>query len=57
MSAAGLRSVVETGLARLPLDRINSFRLIAIFPATRQITEWRWDLKRLIRKHNRWRAQ
>jgi hypothetical protein len=55
--AASAESVVERALAKLCLDRINPFRLIGVFPATRSITEWRWDLKRLTRKQHRWRPQ
>ena len=44
-------------LARLPLKQINPFRLIGVFPATKEIFEWRWDLQRLVRKKHPWRAQ
>lgn len=44
-------------LAKLPLERVNPFRLIGVFPATRKILEWRWDLERLARKSHRWRPQ
>ena len=57
VGAANQPHLAETGLATLPLDRINPFRLIGVFPGTRKVTEWRWDLKRLTRKHHRWRAQ
>jgi hypothetical protein len=56
-SASGTDEVVGTVLAGLPLHQINPFRLIGVFPATRQIAEWRWDLKRLVRKNHRWRLQ
>jgi len=35
----------EAALGRLPLHQINPFRLIGVFPATREIVEWRWDLR------------
>jgi len=41
----------------LPLNRINPFRLIGIYPATSEIIEWRWNLKNLVRKNHRWKAQ
>jgi hypothetical protein len=41
-------------LGQLPLKRINPFRLIGVFPATKQIVEWRWDLKTLSRKNHSW---
>src|SRR5207249_4971490 len=44
---------VDAALGGLPLKRINPFRLIGIFPATPQTVEWRWDLKRLVRKNHR----
>ena len=44
-------------LAKLPLDKINPFRLIGIFPATKAVVEWRWNLKLLVRKEHPWRAQ
>lgn len=44
-------------LAKLPLKRTNPFRLIGVFPASRTIIEWRWDLKRLTRVPHPWRAR
>ena len=38
-------------LAPLPLRQINPFRLVGVFPATKEIVEWRWDLKQLVRKN------
>jgi len=49
-------SVAET-LEQLPLPRINSFRLIGIFPGANEIVEWRWDLKKLFQKKYPWRLQ
>jgi len=37
----------EIALAWLDLDRMNPFRLVGVFPASRQVVEWRWDLDRL----------
>jgi hypothetical protein len=48
---------VDIILAKLPLKRINPFRLIGVFPACQTIIEWRWDLKRLTRMNHPWRAQ
>ena len=42
-----------TRLSQLPLPRINPFRLVGVFPASREIAEWRWDLKRLSFKRHR----
>src|SRR5664279_5533182 len=44
-------------LAQLSLQRINPFRLIGVFPGTKEIDEWRWDLKTLVRKKHRWKDQ
>jgi len=57
MSAAISPDFADTALAGLPLNRINSFRLIGVFPVTGEIVEWRWNLKQLIRKNHRWKSQ
>jgi hypothetical protein len=57
LSEAESSALANTSLSALPLDRINPFRLIGVFPVSREITEWGWDLKLLTRKQNRWRAQ
>jgi hypothetical protein len=44
-------------LLALPLDRINPFRLIGVFPDSQEVVEWRWDLQRLSRKYLPWHAQ
>lgn len=44
-------------MARLPLARINPFRLIGVFPATNEVVEWRWNLKVLVQKSCRWTLQ
>jgi len=49
--------VAVAALARLPLQRINPFRLIGVFPVTSEIIEWRWDLKRLVCKNHSWKDQ
>lgn len=48
---------VAVALAQLPLKQINPFRLIGIFPATQEITEWRWDFKKLTWKNHPWLAR
>src|ERR1051326_3475305 len=50
-------ALTNTELAALPLERINPFRLIGVFPGSQEIVEWRWNLKQLTRKRDRWRAQ
>ena len=44
-------------LELLPLKHINPFRLIGIFPETKEISEWRWDLTRLSLKKHPWQLQ
>ncbi len=44
----------DAALDRLPLHRINPFRLIGVFPASKEIAEWRWDLKTLARQDHPW---
>jgi hypothetical protein len=44
-------------LRKLPLRKFRPFRLIAIFPARTRITEWRWNLERLIRRNHEWQRQ
>jgi hypothetical protein len=47
----------NSALSGMPLNRINPFRLIGIYPATREIVEWRWNLKQLVRKNHPWKSQ
>ena len=53
-SFASAPSKVEGTLNRLSLRRINPFRLIGIFPATKEVVEWRWNLKQLVRRNCTW---
>lgn len=41
-------------LQELPLERMNPFRLIGAFPTTKEIVEWRWNLRKLERLSHRW---
>jgi hypothetical protein len=50
-------NAADSELGGLPLGRINPFRLIGIFPRNNEIFEWRWDLKRLVRKARLWKTQ
>jgi hypothetical protein len=54
MSAARGKDAVVSALTKLPLARINPFRLIGVFPTASEIFEWRWDLKRLDCKRHSW---
>ena len=44
-------------LAGRPMKRTHPFRLIGVFPATKTVVEWSWDLRRLVRKNHPWRTQ
>ena len=57
MSAPISPEVAAAALDGLPLNRINPFRLIGIYPAAGEIVEWRWNLKQLVRKNHRWKSQ
>jgi hypothetical protein len=57
LRATDSADAADAELRGAPLGRINPFRLIGIFPRTQQIFEWRWDLKRLLRKARPWKTQ
>jgi len=56
-SAAISPDSADGALHGLPLNRINPFRLIGVFPTTTEIVEWRWNLNQLVRKRHRWKSQ
>jgi hypothetical protein len=45
---------VDAALAELPLERVNPFRLIGVFPASQTVAEWRWNLRRVERVPHDW---
>lgn len=53
---ADLPNRAGEALATVPLARVNPFRLIGVFAATREVVEWRWDLKRLERFNRPWQT-
>jgi len=57
VSAATSPESAQALLATCPLERINPFRLIGVFPQTNEIVEWRWDLQKLTRKSPQWKTQ
>lgn len=57
LSAALSPKAAGSALPALPLQHINPFRLIGVFPLTREVVEWRWDLRDLVRKNHRWTAR
>jgi hypothetical protein len=48
---------VSRMLTTLPLNQMNPFRLIAIFPAQKEIYQWRWNLNSLVCRQQRWKSQ
>ena len=48
--------IAET-LTALPLSKLRPFRLIAIVPAEKLVTEWRWNLESLTTRKHEWRRQ
>jgi hypothetical protein len=56
-SAAISPDSADDTLHGLPLNRINPFRLVGVFPTTSEIVEWRWNLKQLVRKNLPWISQ
>src|SRR5262245_51243585 len=57
ISGATLPGLADEALNTLSLEHLNPFRLIGIFPATNQILEWNWDLKRTVRKKLPWKTR
>ncbi|HEY1489420.1 MAG TPA: NRDE family protein [Verrucomicrobiae bacterium] len=57
VSAADGKTYVDSAFAKLPLAKMNPFRLIGIFPTPGEIFEWRWDLKKLVCKKHPWKPQ
>jgi len=43
-------------LHRLPLDATPPFRLIGVFPATREVLEWSWNQISLAHQHHPWQT-
>jgi hypothetical protein len=54
--ASGTNEIAD-GLAKLPLRKQRPFRLIAIVPFEKLITEWRWNLERLTLSDHKWQPQ
>lgn len=57
--AAGADTIraVDVMLEKLPLNRINPFRLVGVFSQPRTAVEWQWDLRKLVRKNHAWKAR
>jgi len=57
IASAHTTALTQDSLGKLSLRRMNPFGLVAVFPDSREITEWRWDMKRLSCRPHPWRAQ
>jgi len=53
ISPTGTSRVLRT----LPLHQMSPFRLLAIFPAQKEVCQWRWNLKSLVCRKQRWKSQ
>lgn len=56
-SALDTPDSIAAALATLPLANLKPFRLIGVFPATQQLMQWRWNLRKLASHRHPWRAQ
>lgn len=59
MALAGKSSTAEIAIAiaALPLKTLRPFRLIAIVPSEKLLTEWRWNLNRLSASQHAWQPR
>jgi len=48
--------MADKAMSGLPLARVNPFRLVGVFLASRAVIEWRWNLKRLERRDHPWQT-
>jgi hypothetical protein len=57
LAAKSSTGEVANGLTNLPLDNIRPFRLLAIVPHEKIVSEWRWNLGRLTLRRHPWKRQ
>jgi len=48
---------IANGVMKLPLPNLRPFRLIAILPSEKALTEWRWNLESLAMRNHEWQRQ
>jgi hypothetical protein len=48
---------IANGVMKLPLRKLRPFRLIAIVPSEKIVTEWRWNLEWLTMRNRQWQRQ
>lgn len=54
LAGAASSSDIADTMMRMTLRNLRPFRLIAIVPAERLMTEWRWDLELLTARRHQW---
>jgi len=48
---------IGNAIKTLPLSQLRPFRLIAIVPAEKDLTEWQWNLETLVPHSHKWTIQ
>jgi hypothetical protein len=48
---------IAGSIGKLPLRKLRPFRLIAIMPSDRSVTEWRWNLESLTMWDHKWQPR
>jgi hypothetical protein len=57
LAAKSTTDEIATSVGMLPLQNLRPFRLIAIAPSERRLTEWRWNLESLTMRDHEWQRQ
>jgi hypothetical protein len=57
VGAFSTSAAVTRALAALPLEKINPFRLIGIFPGAQEVMQWQWNLRDLAQQQHPWQTQ
>lgn len=48
---------IAISVKRLPLRKLRPFRLIVVVPGEGRVIEWRWNLRRLMKRDHGWQRQ
>jgi hypothetical protein len=57
LAGKSLSNEIASDIVKLPLRKLRPFRLIAIVPSEKIVTEWRWNLERLTVRNHEWQPQ
>ncbi len=57
LAAKSSTEEIAAGLAALSLRQLRPFRLIAVIPSEKKVTEWRWDVNRLTTHQHAWKRR